>query len=81
MSEIKFWINRREPGMQELADKMREAGIDFSTHPTSGATVLWHGTRTFHGPTAVKHAVEVLIKQLKEEENELPGNPPVRQDP
>jgi len=65
MSEIKFWINRREPGMQELAEKMREAGIDFSTHLTSGPVSLWRGSATFHGPTAVRYAVEALLKDLE----------------
>jgi len=65
MAEIKFWINRREPGMEELADKMREAGIEFSCHYTSGPTSLWKGNATFHGPTAVKHAAEAWLKDLE----------------
>jgi len=63
---IKFFINRREDGMLELAEQMREVGIDFSTIPTSGPSVLWIDGRAMYGPTAVKYAVKYLIK-LEEE--------------
>jgi len=66
--EIKFWINRRQPGMIELADRMRKAGIEFFSLPTSGCTSLWHGSATFHGPTAVTYAVEAWLKQKVEKE-------------
>lgn len=59
---IKFWINRRQEGMPELAEQMREVSIDFSTIPTSGPSVLWIDGRAVYGPTAVKYAVKYLIR-------------------
>lgn len=40
MSQVKYFINSREPGANDLAEQMRHAGIDFSSIPTSGPAVL-----------------------------------------
>lgn len=62
MSEVKYFINRREPEAQDLADQMRQAGIDFSSLPTSGPLTLRINGRPSYGPTAVKHAIQKLVE-------------------
>jgi len=61
--KIKFFINHREPGMVDLAEKMRQLKIDFSSLATSGPSVLWLDGRAQYGITAVKHAVHKLIEE------------------
>lgn len=62
MCRVKYFINSREPGATELAEQMREAGIDFSSLPTSGPMTLWIDGRASYGPTAVKYAVDKLVE-------------------
>ena len=60
---IKFFINSRELGAAELAERMREVGIDFSSIPTFGPCVLWIDSRTCYGITAVIYAVRALVRE------------------
>jgi hypothetical protein len=62
MSRVKYFINSREPGATDLAEQMRQAGIDFSSLPTSGPLVLWIDGRACYGVTAVKYAVDRLCR-------------------
>ncbi len=62
MCEVKYFINRREPEAQALADQMRQAGIDFSSVPTSGPLTLRIDGRPSYGPIAVKYAVHKLVE-------------------
>ena len=62
MCRVKYFINGREPGAVDLAQQMREAGIDFSSLPTSGPMTLWVDGRASYGPTAVKYAVHKLVE-------------------
>ena len=62
MCEVKYFINRREPEAQGLADQMRQAGIDFSSLPTSGPLTLRIDGCPSYGPTAVKYAVHKLVE-------------------
>ncbi len=64
MSKVKYFINSREPGATDLANQMRQAGIDFSSLPTSGPLVLWIDGHACYGVTAVKYAVHQLIKRM-----------------
>lgn len=68
MSEIKYFINRREPGSQDLADRLRNAGIEFTSLPTSGPLTLRIDGCPSYGPIAVAYAVNKLI-EIKEREN------------
>ena len=63
MSRVKYFINSREPGATDLAEQMRQAGIDFSSLSTSGPMTLWINGHVFYGRTAVKYAVHQLIKE------------------
>ncbi len=62
MCEVKYFINRREPEAQDLADQMRQAGIEFSSLPTSGPLTLRIDGRPSYGPTAVRYAVHKLVE-------------------
>jgi hypothetical protein len=62
MCRIKYWINRREPEATSFAKRMREAGIDFSSIPTSGPVTLYIDGRSHYGINAVRYAVGQLIK-------------------
>ena len=64
MCRVKYFINRREPDARDLAEQMRQVGIDFSSLPTFGPSVLWIDGRANYGPTAVKYAVGRLVKTL-----------------
>lgn len=63
MSRVKYFINRREPGATDLAEQMRQAGIDFSSLSTYGPLVLWIDGHAHYGLTAVKHAVYQLLEK------------------
>lgn len=63
MARIKLFINDREPGIRDLASRMREFGIEFSSIPTSGPCVLWIDSRTHYGITAVKYAIRALLRE------------------
>ena len=63
--KIKFFINHCEPGVVDLAEKMRKLKIDFSSIATSGPSVLWLDGQACYGITAVKHAIQKLIEDEK----------------
>lgn len=66
MHRVKYFINSREPGANDLAEQMRQAGIDFSSIATSGPVVLWIDGRACYGVTAVRYAIQRLIESTKD---------------
>ncbi len=67
MTEIKYFINRREPEGQDLADQMRQAGIDFASLPTSGPLILRINGSPIYGPVAIQFAVHRLIESMRKD--------------
>jgi len=67
MCRVKYFINSREPGATDLAEQMRQAGIDFSSLSTSGPMTLWIDGRACYGATAVKYAVHRLVESAREQ--------------
>ncbi len=67
MCRVKYFINSREPGATDLAEQMRQAGIVFSSLPTSGPMTWWIDGRACYGPTAVKYAVHRLVESAGEQ--------------
>lgn len=63
MCKVKYFVNRREPDANALAEQLRSAGIEFSSVPTSGPMTLWVDGIASYGPTAVKYAVGKLVEQ------------------
>jgi len=58
---VKYLLNDREPGAIEMANRMRDAGVRFTTLPTSGpVTIIIDGFASY-GPDGVKHVAERLI--------------------
>jgi hypothetical protein len=62
MSDVKYFVNRREPEAAQLAQQMRDAGIVFSIMPTSGPLTIWVNGKAYQGPTAVKLTVQRLVE-------------------
>lgn len=63
MSRVKYFINSHEPGATDLAEQMRQVGIDFSSLSTFGPSTLWIDGRACYGATAVKYAIRQLIER------------------
>jgi hypothetical protein len=51
-----------------LADRMRDAGIEFTSLPTYGPTVLYIGHEPHYGPKEVKRVVDILTTQTRTQE-------------
>ena len=66
MSRVKYFINSRDPDATDMAEQMRQAGIDFSSIPTFGPLVLWIDGHAHYGVTAVKYAVHQLIESVSQ---------------
>jgi len=64
MCRVKYFVNRREPGAIEVADRMRSAGIDFCSLPPSGPMTLWVDVHANYGSTAGKYAVQKLVEAV-----------------
>ena len=62
MSTVKFFINQREPDAVQLANQMRNVGINFTSLPTSGPATIWIDGHANYGMTAVKFAIHRLIE-------------------
>ena len=62
MCRVKYFINSREPEAVVLANRMREAAIDFCSLPTSGCMTLLVDGHASYGPTAVRYAVHRLVE-------------------
>jgi len=63
--KIQLFINHYDPGIRELAEEMRKVGIVFSSISTSGCSILRTGVHSSYGVTAVKHTMNILIKERK----------------
>ena len=66
MCRVKYFINEREPQAVGFAERMTEAGIDFSSLPTFGPLTLSIGGDTAYGLTEVQQAVHVLIGEQQD---------------
>ena len=64
---ITYLINKREPEAFEYADRLREAGIEFSVLPTSGISTLVVDGIACYGPSEIEYAVNYLISQKQDD--------------
>ena len=62
MCKIRYFINSRESDALLIANEMRQAGIQFSSIPTTGPTTLWIDGHAHYGPTAARCAVNELVE-------------------
>lgn len=58
---VKYLLNDREPGASQFAQRMREAGVCFTTLPTSGPLTIVVDGFASYGPEGVKHVADRLI--------------------
>jgi hypothetical protein len=65
MCRVKYFVNTEEPDAIPLAEQLRVAGIDFACVPTSGPLALWIDGRALYGPTAVRYAIQALVRSQK----------------
>lgn len=75
--KIQLFLNHCELEIVDLAEKMREAGIIFSSIVTSGPTILYTGVHSSHGVTAVKYAIHKLIEEKTMASTDIDGRPVV----
>lgn len=65
MPQVKYFINTEEPEAIAFAEQLRSGNVDFACIPTSGPLAMWIDGRAVYGPTAVRYAVNALVKSHK----------------
>ncbi len=60
MCRITYFVNERERDAAPLAEAMREAGLDFSSIPTSGPLTLWIDGYVLYGASAIRDALRIM---------------------
>ena len=60
MCRITYFVNERERDAVPLAEAMRQAGLDFSSIPTSGPLTLSIDGYVLYGASAIRDALKVM---------------------